>query len=108
MELILFIIAGPNGAGKSLFSKILVQPGLDVFDGDKYITSLKAKYPDTGSDIIESRVNDNEFKNAKQLAIEKKQSFAFETNFSSADPTKSLREFKAAGYKSHLFFMGMN
>lgn len=104
----LYIIAGPNGAGKSIFSRTLVTVDYDVFDGDKYVTQLKEKYPETGSDVLQDRVNEHEFKLAKEKAIKEKGSFAFETNFSSSDPTKSLREFRAAGYNVHLIFMGVN
>jgi predicted ABC-type ATPase len=104
----LFIIAGPNGAGKSLFSSTLVQIDFEIFDGDRYISQLKQKYPETGSDVLQEHVNEHYFKEAKEKAIKAKKSFAFETNFSSTDPTKSLREFKEAGYKTHLIFIGMN
>lgn len=104
----LFIIAGPNGAGKSLFSSTLVQVDFEIFDGDRYISQLKLKYPETGSDVLQEHVNEHYFKEAKEKAIKAKKSFAFETNFSSSDPTRSLREFKKAGYKLHLIFIGMN
>ena len=104
----LFIIAGPNGAGKSLFSSTLVQVDFEIFDGDRYISQLNLKYPETGSDVLQEHVNEHYFKEAKEKAIKAKKSFAFETNFSSSDPTRSLREFKIAGYKFHLIFIGMN
>jgi predicted ABC-type ATPase len=94
----LFIIAGPNGAGKSLFSSTLIKADHEVFDGDKYVSELKEKYPEIGSDLLQDRVNEHEFRQAKEKAILEKHSFAFETNFSSDDPTKSLMEFKAASY----------
>jgi predicted ABC-type ATPase len=104
----LFIIAGPNGAGKSLFSNNLVSSVSEIFDGDKYISQLKQKYPETGSNALHDYVNENIFKEAKEKAIKANENFAFETNFSSSDPTRSLREFKIAGYKTHLLFIGMN
>jgi predicted ABC-type ATPase len=104
----LFIIAGPNGAGKSEFSNFLVQIEHEIFDGDKFISRLKQKYPETGSDLLQQYVNEQYFKEAKEKAIQAKESFAFETNFSSPDPTKSLKEFKNADYTTHLIFIGMN
>lgn len=103
----LFIIAGPNGAGKSIFSSILVKVNCEVFDGDKLVGALKEKYPEVGSDLLQDRVDEHEFRLAKEKAMEEKGSFAFETNFSSSDPTKSLREFRTSGYKVHLLFMGL-
>ncbi|MEV4884116.1 zeta toxin family protein [Chitinophaga ginsengisegetis] len=104
----LFIVAGPNGAGKSLFSAELTATDFEVFDGDKHMTRLKAKYPETGSDALENFVNEEIFKTAKQKAITARGNFAFETNFSAEDPLYSMRAFKAAGYQVHLVFMGMN
>lgn len=104
----LFIIAGPNGAGKSLFSSMLIKTDCEVFDGDKFISELKEKYPEIGSDQLQDHVDEHEFRQAKEKAIKEKRSFAFETNFSSYEPTRSLREFKAAGYKVYLLFIGMN
>jgi len=104
----LFIVAGPNGAGKSLFSANLAPTEFEVFDGDKYVTELKKRFPETGSDVLQNRVNDHDFQIAKQKAIESNKSFAFETNFSAEDPLQSLREFRGAGYLAHLIFIGMN
>lgn len=56
---------------------------------------------------MQDHVDENEFRQAKEKSISEKGSFAFETNFSSHDPTKSLREFKSASYKVHLVFIGM-
>lgn len=107
MSLNLYIIAGPNGSGKSLFSSSLVNVDFEVFDGDKYVASLKKQYPETGSDILQNSVNEIHFKEAKNTAIKQKGNFAFETNFSAEDPMFSMRQFKAAGYSCHLIFMGM-
>jgi predicted ABC-type ATPase len=104
----LFIVAGPNGAGKSVFSAQLAETDFEVFDGDKHMAELKAKYPETGSDVLENFVNEEVFKAAKEKAITSGGNFAFETNFSSQDPLYSMREFKAAGYRVHFVFMGMN
>ncbi|MBO9636294.1 MAG: zeta toxin family protein [Chitinophagaceae bacterium] len=104
----LFIIAGLNGAGKSLFSAKLVKVDCEVFDGDKYVSALKEKYPEIGSDLLQDRVDEHEFRQSKEHAIREKRSFAFETNFSSSDPAKSLREFRTAGYNVHLLFIGMS
>ncbi|SIO51954.1 zeta toxin family protein [Chitinophaga niabensis] len=104
----LYIVAGPNGAGKSLFSAELTTTDFEVFDGDKHMAELKAKYPETGSDSLENFVNEGIFKSAKEKAIAANGNFAFETNFSAEDPLYSMRAFKAAGYKIHLVFMGMN
>ncbi|WP_343303969.1 zeta toxin family protein [Chitinophaga niabensis] len=104
----LFIVAGPNGAGKSLFSAELTTTDFEVFDGDKHMAALKAKFPETGSDVLDNFVNEDIFKSAKEKAIAANGNFAFETNFSSEDPLYSMRAFKAAGYRINLVFIGIN
>lgn len=103
----LFIVAGPNGAGKSLFSKELTATELEVFDGDKHMTALVKKYPETGSEALWSYINENIFLQEKQKALTARLNYAFETNFSSNDPMATAREFKSAGYDIHLLFMGL-
>jgi len=105
---VLFIVAGPNGSGKSLFSATLTQiPGV-VFDGDKHLAVLKKSFPEIGSDRLLDHINDDIFSDAKKDAIDHRENFAFETNFSADDPLFSMREFKAAGYETHLVFIGLN
>lgn len=103
---ILFIVAGPNGSGKSLFSATLTQIKNKVFDGDKHLADLKKSFPEIGSDILLDRVMDGIFPDEK--AINNGESFAFETNFVADDPLFSMRQFKMAGYETHLIFMGMD
>jgi predicted ABC-type ATPase len=105
---VLFIVAGPNGSGKSLFSKELTISDFEVFDGDKHMAVLVKKYPETGSEALWSFINENIFEGQKREALEARLNYAFETNFSSADPMKTAREFKKAGYEIHLLFMGLN
>jgi Uncharacterized protein conserved in bacteria len=104
----LFIVAGPNGSGKSLFSKELTNTDFGVFDGDKHMAALKNKYPETGSEALWSFINENVFQEQKQIAIKALSNYAFETNFSSDNPMKTAREFKKAGYETHLIFMGLD
>jgi predicted ABC-type ATPase len=74
----LFAIAGPNGSGKSSFSKQLINIDTEVFDGDKHVADLKKEYPETGSDILQKRVNEYYFEEAKANAIQQNKDFAFE------------------------------
>jgi len=104
----LFIVAGPNGSGKSLFSKELTESDFEVFDGDKHMTQLTKMFPETGSEALWSHINDNLFLEEKQKAIKSQLNYAFETNFSTAEPMASAYEFKSKGYEIHLVFMGLN
>jgi predicted ABC-type ATPase len=104
----LFIVAGPNGSGKSLFSKELTASDYEVFDGDKHMAGLVKKFPETGSEALWSFIDENIFQKEKQKAIQSNLNYAFETNFSSDDPMISAREFKKAGYETHLIYMGVD
>src|ERR1700744_288127 len=104
----LFIVAGPNGSGKSLFSKELTESDFEVFDGDKHMTQLAKMFPETGSEALWSHINDHLFLEEKQKAIKSQLNYAFETNFSAAEPMASAYEFKEEGYEIHLLFMGLN
>lgn len=64
----LFLIAGPNGSGKSLFSSKLTESDYTVFDGDKHLTEFAKKYPETGSDLLLSAVDEQVFKVEKLKA----------------------------------------
>jgi predicted ABC-type ATPase len=104
----LFIIAGPNGSGKSLFSKVLTGVEINVFDGDKHMSSLIMQFPEIGSEALWSYIDANIFMTEKLNAINSGSDYAFETNFSASDPMSSARQFKKAGYEVHLIFMGLN
>lgn len=104
----LFIVAGPNGAGKSLFSKELTNSHFEVFDGDKHMAALTKKYPETGSEALWPYINETIFTQEKQKALASRLNYAFETNFSSADPMQTAREFKKAGYNIQFIFIGLN
>lgn len=100
------MVAGPNGAGKSMYSRILT--GLDdVFDGDLCLAGLVKDYPLINDQILKKRVDEELFPVIKQNIIEERRDFAFETNFSTADPTATVREFQAEGYETYLIFMGV-
>ena len=105
---VLYIVAGPNGSGKSLFSNRLTISDFEVFDGDKHMAALVKKYPETGSEALWPFINENIFEKQKQEVLAARINYAFETNFSSPDPMKTAREFKSAGYDTHLVFMGLN
>jgi predicted ABC-type ATPase len=79
-----------------------------VFDGDKHMTELAKEFPETGSEALWSHINDHIFHEAKQVAIKSGSNYAFETNFSAANPMQSVKEFQEAGYEIHLIFMGLN
>ena len=72
------------------------------------MASLVKQYPETGSEALWSFINNEIFAIQKKEAIACNWDYAFETNFSAVDPMNSVREFKVAGYETHLIFLGLN
>ncbi|WP_285054541.1 zeta toxin family protein [Pedobacter ginsengisoli] len=103
----LFVVAGPNGSGKSLFSKELTESDFEVFDGDKHLTALRKQYPETGSDALQSHVNDTLFAAEKAKAMALRLNYAYETNFSFSTCMNTPHDFLKAGYEIHLIFIGL-
>jgi predicted ABC-type ATPase len=104
----LFIIAGPNGAGKSTNSKALLEnEGIVAFDYDLELYNAWSIFsfdPAVESGVRES-VSDK-FLLLKQSAIEKKTSFAFETNYNTSQ-TGLVEQFKNSGHKTYLLFIAL-
>jgi predicted ABC-type ATPase len=104
---VLTIIAGPNGAGKSTLSDMMVEPGTFIFDGDRELAELQKRFSETDSSTLMETVNETIFTQRKQMAIVHDQDFAMETNFASADPMKTVEQFRRAGYGISMIFVGL-
>lgn len=99
------VIAGPNGAGKSRLCPFYVRT--KSFDGDKLALNLRKKHPDWPEHWISGTVA-SELEKMKSHALELKEDFAFETNFSNEMVVNMIQEFKDAGYKVSLCYFGLN
>lgn len=88
------VIAGPNGAGKSRLCAQYVST--KSFDGDKLALNLRREHPDWPAHWISGTVA-SELEKQKNQALEQKEDFAFETNFSNEMVINMIREFKEAG-----------
>jgi len=93
----LFIVAGSHRSGKSLFSSKLTESDYTVFEGNKHLTEFTKKYPEIGSDVLLNAVDEQVLIVEKLKAITEQKSYAFETNFSSSNPTETANEFRHAG-----------
>jgi len=98
------VIAGPNGAGKSSLCPFYVST--KSFDGDKIALNLRREHPDWPEHWISGTVA-SELEKQKNRALEQRESFAFETNFSNEMVINMIQEFKDAGYKISLCYFGL-
>lgn len=98
------VIAGPNDAGKSRLCPLYVST--KSFDGDKLALKLRREHPDWPAHWISGTVA-SELEKQKKQALEQKEDFAFETNFSNEMVINMIREFKEAGYKISLCYFGL-
>jgi len=96
----LFIIAGPNGAGKSTISAALLQPfNIKAFDYDEELEQAWRRF--SFDPAIENGVRNSVadlFLEKKNLAIQNKTDFAFETNYHHESVPQSVTRFKEAGH----------
>jgi predicted ABC-type ATPase len=104
---ILSIIAGPNGAGKSTHSKELLSDfGVEAFDFNKEFYAIWAEFN------FDSYIEQGAFERTQKLytdrkktALDKKQNFAFETNFHTKDTLSVLDQFRSSRCPTELVFI---
>lgn len=105
----LFVIGGPNGAGKSTNSAAFLEPyNLKAFDYDK---ELELAWRRFGFDpAVEHGVRDSVgelFLEKKNLAIQHKTDFAFETNYHHESVPQAVARFKEAGHQTVMIFVAL-
>ena len=104
---VLTIIAGPNGAGKSTHSKeLLADFGIEAFDFDKEFYAIWSGFN------FDPYVEQGAFERAQKLyldrrsvALQKKQNFAFETNYHTSEIHSVVEMFKSNRYHTELVFI---
>ena len=102
----LFIVAGPNGAGKSTFAGMYLTKGLPLFNGDAVFANLQKLYPELSAERLSGGVA-VALERARDEALAKRQSFAFETNYSASLAQEMVRLFKQNGYSCTLIYFGL-
>ncbi|MDJ1480587.1 zeta toxin family protein [Cytophagaceae bacterium YF14B1] len=102
----LYIIAGPNGAGKSVLSKWLVNKNIDVFDGDLLQKELSLKYKAIPWEQVQ-HLAAREFEKRWSNALEKREDFAYETNFTFPNSIDLPLTFQKHGYEINMFYLGI-
>jgi predicted ABC-type ATPase len=102
----LLIIAGPNGAGKSTFSKDLSATGAFIFDADKEIAKIEARFPGLPGESVSYAV-EQYFLDCVDDALKNKTDFTIETNFRDAGLMDTVDRFKDKGYEVNMLYIGL-
>jgi predicted ABC-type ATPase len=100
----LLIIGGPNGAGKSTYSKDLSYPGATIFDADKVLARIEARFPDIPKESIHFAAR-QEFLDQVDDAIRHKRHFTIETNFRDYELMETVAHFKRNGYTTNMLYL---
>ncbi len=103
----LLIIAGGNGAGKSTFSKDLSSVDAFIFDADKEIAKIEARYPGLPAESISYAV-DQYFLDCVDSALTNSRDFTIETNFRDAGLMNIVNRFQENGYTISMVYLGLS
>ena len=101
----IIIIAGPNGAGKTTFAREYLQKEAhcpDFINVDLIAAGLSPFNPDRAA-IQAGRIMLSEI----QRRVRKRESFAFETTLSGHGYARMIPEWRHAGYRVRLVFLGL-
>ena len=101
----IIIIAGPNGAGKTTFAREYLQREAhcpDFINVDLIAAGLSPFNPDRAA-IQAGRIMLSEI----QRRVRKGESFAFETTLSGHSYARMIPEWRHAGYRVRLMFLGL-
>jgi predicted ABC-type ATPase len=99
------ILAGPNGAGKTTFARAFLpaEAGVPRFiNADQIAAGLAAFAPQTAA-IRAGRLMLEEI----ALCADRGDSFAFETTLSGLSWLRSIRQWRADGYRVSLYFLSL-
>jgi predicted ABC-type ATPase len=101
----IIIIAGPNGAGKTTFAREYLQKEAhcpDFINVDLIAAGLSPFNPDRAA-IQAGRIMLSEI----ARRVRKRESFAFETTLSGHNYARMIPEWRRAGYRVRLVFLGL-
>ena len=112
----LYILTGPNGAGKSTTGPSLlpdiISKKYTAFDGDKLKMLKQVEFRQKRISYKEAgRLADeyvySEFERLYREALSQKDHFVYEGHFSEESSWNLIRDFKEAGYKIDMIFIGL-
>jgi predicted ABC-type ATPase len=104
---VLTIIAGPNGAGKSTHSNELLSDfGVEAFDFDKEFYAIWSQfsfdlYIEQGAFERTQKL----YADRRSIALQKKQNFAFETNYHTKEILSTVELFRSNRFNLELIFL---
>ncbi|HBX44768.1 zeta toxin family protein [Limibacterium fermenti] len=101
------LVAGPNGAGKSTLQDEFIRPETGYFNGDIVFAYYANKYPQLSKEQLEGAVGGTLEKSVNE-ALEKREDFAFETNFSSDTAADMVKKFKENNFTVNLIYVGLD
>jgi predicted ABC-type ATPase len=99
---VLYIIAGPNGIGKTTSAFDIIPRNIPIVNSDEIAKQIKA------SDLVKTNTQEYSNREAQLLVqqhLDKRVTFAIETNLSDEETWKFLKEIKKLGYKLYLVYL---
>lgn len=98
---VLYVVAGPNGAGKTTVFNSLIPTGVDYINADLVVKSIREQ---AGGLNVQDIAN-HEVAKLFYSKIEKRESFAIETNLCDLETYKSFIGVQGLGYEVNIFFL---
>jgi predicted ABC-type ATPase len=101
---VLYVVAGPNGAGKTTMFNSVIPSGVDYINGDLVVKSVREQ---AGGLNVQDIAN-HEVAKLFYSKIEKKESFAIETNLCDLETYKSFIGVQGLGYEVNILFLSVD
>ncbi len=98
----LYVIAGPNGIGKTTSSFDLVPSGIPIINSDEIAAAVR------NAGTLHTNAQEYSNREATRLMneyLEKRETFAIETNLADKDTWKFLIETQKSGYQVNLIYL---
>src|SRR5437867_2525651 len=99
---VLYVIAGPNGIGKTTSAFDIIPQNIPIISSDEIAKQVKA------AKLVKTNTQEYSNREAQLLVqqhLDKKATFAIETNLSDEETWKFLAAVKKLGYKLHLVYL---
>ena len=101
----IIIIAGPNGAGKTTFARSFLPSGVGLtrFINADLIAAGLSPFAPASAAVRAARVMLQEL----ETCVSRAESFAFETTLAGLGYVRHIKEWRALGYRTTLFFLAL-
>jgi len=105
MDKELYVVAGPNGAGKTSGVKGRIPANIPIINGD--LIHFEMFHSHSPSPASSEQAKDAAQTKLKEL-VEKNASFGYETNLSTREDWKHLKDLQNKGYKINVLFVSVD